>query len=88
MRVTKQRTLDLLQHANAWPNYNVGTPPLDTDHDGMLDDWETVQGLNPNSFSDAIATDLSTEGYTNVEVYMNGLIGSGAADSIMEQKKN
>ena len=82
------KIIDSQDEVGGWPNYDVGTPPLDTDHDGMPDDWETAQGLNPNSYSDAIATDLSTEGYTNVEVYINGLIGSGAANSNMEQKRN
>ena len=82
------KIIDSQDEAGGWPNYNVGIPPLDTDHDGMPDDWETAQGLNPNDYSDAIVTDLSKEGYTNVEVYINGLIGSGATNSIIEQKRN
>jgi hypothetical protein len=61
---------------------------LDRDQDGIPDDWEAAQGLNPNSYSDAVATDLSTEGYTNVEVYINGLISSGEVSSIIGQKNN
>ena len=31
-----------------WPTLNSTTPPVDTDHDGMPDAWETARGLNPN----------------------------------------
>ena len=79
------KIIDSQDEVGGWPNYNVGTPPLDTDHDGMPDDWETAQGLNPNDYSDAIVTDLSKEGYTNVEVYINGLFGSGATNSITDR---
>lgn len=46
----------------------------DTDGDGIPDVWETAHGLNPEEVSDGIATTLSKEGYTNLEVYLNGLV--------------
>lgn len=49
-----------------------GTPPLDTDRDGMPDAWELRYGLNPNSPSDANG-DFDHTGYTNIEKYINGL---------------
>ena len=45
----------------------------DTDGDGMPDWWEREQGLNPRK-ADGNATSLSGEGYTNLEVYLNGLV--------------
>jgi hypothetical protein len=66
--------IDSQNDVGGWPNYNAGTPSLDTDHDGMPDEWEATQGLNPNDDSDGIGTNLSAEGYTNVEVYINGLL--------------
>ncbi len=53
---------------------NGGTAPADGDRDGMPDAWEDDQGLNPDDPSDANGTD--TSGYTNVERYLNGLVGS------------
>jgi len=54
-----------------YPKYQ-GTPYVDTDHDGLPDDWETAHGLNPKDPSDAIA-DLNGDGYTNIEDFINGL---------------
>jgi pectate lyase len=51
-----------------------GTPPQDSDQDGIPDAWETAHGLNPNDPSDASKLDPS--GYTNLEVYLNSLVPS------------
>jgi len=53
------------------------TPPADTDNDGMPNDWETANGLNPG-VQDHNGTQLSkkftgAEGYTNLECYLNEL---------------
>ncbi|MEY8723431.1 pectate lyase [Bacteroides stercorirosoris] len=64
--------------ASPWPELSDGgvtTAELrDTDGDGMPDVWETAHGLNPADASDGISTTLSKEGYTNLEVYLNGLV--------------
>jgi pectate lyase len=49
-----------------------GTPPTDTDRDGMPDAWERKHGLNPNDPKDANG-DFDRTGYTNIEKYINGL---------------
>ncbi|HTF80910.1 MAG TPA: T9SS type A sorting domain-containing protein, partial [Cytophagales bacterium] len=59
---------------------NVGTvangiPPRDTDKDGMPDDWERNRGLNPTTADDK--GDDDNDGYTNVEEYLNCLVGEG-----------
>ena len=51
--------------------------PVDTDEDGMPDDWETLYGLDPST-QDHNGTDLSMSmtgvaGYTNLECYLNQL---------------
>jgi pectin methylesterase-like acyl-CoA thioesterase len=56
---------------NAWPALNATTPPVDTDHDGMPDSWETSHGLNPNDAADRNVYDGS--GYTMLENYLNGV---------------
>ncbi len=54
-----------------YPEYK-GEPRLDSDGDGMPDDWETANGLNPNDPSDANG-DCTGDGYTNIEKYINGI---------------
>lgn len=49
-----------------------GSPLSDSDQDGMPDAWEAGHGLNP-SVQDHNGTDLSSDGYSNLEVYLNEL---------------
>ncbi|KAF8679752.1 Pectate lyase [Rhizoctonia solani] len=49
-----------------------GTAPKDTDGDGMPDDWEIANGLNPN-VNDAMQ-DKNGDGYANIENYINSLV--------------
>ena len=62
------------KYGSAWPTLDEGEKWVDTDGDGMPDTWETENGLNPDDAADGKATTLSTEGYTNLEVYMNSLV--------------
>lgn len=52
-----------------------GTPPTDTDQDGMPDSWESMRGLNPNTPDDS--GDDDGDGYTNIEEYLSCLVGEG-----------
>ncbi len=49
---------------------------FDTDQDGMPDEWETANGLDPKSAADGKTYTLDTEKkwYTNLEVYLNSLV--------------
>lgn len=58
---------------NAWPVLKTKPAPADMDKDGMPDDWEIKNGLNPNEYSDAASYKLSKT-YTNIEVYLNNLL--------------
>ncbi len=60
------------QTINAWPNLKPSTTPKDTDSDGMPDQWEIANGLNPNNANDAAIIKLH-KFYTNIEVYINCL---------------
>jgi hypothetical protein len=51
-----------------WPVLPAGTPPQDSDHDGMPDNWESARGLNPNTNDSA--QDRNNDGYTNIEEYL------------------
>ncbi len=61
-----------------WEDYPAITRPAgwDSDHDGMPDWWEELNGFNKNStpgdFSEANA-DADNDGYTNLEEYLNWL---------------
>ena len=57
---------------SAWPTLESTEAPVDTDNDGIPDEWETANGLNPNSAADG--NTLNAEGYTMLEVYMNSLV--------------
>jgi hypothetical protein len=58
---------------NAWPVLKSLPPMKDSDADGMPDEWEKKNGLNPNDPSDASAIKLHNF-YTNIEVYINSLV--------------
>lgn len=45
---------------------------VDSDNDGMPDDWELARGLNPKDASDTNG-DYCGQGYTNIEYYINDL---------------
>lgn len=61
------------QSQTAWPLLKNISAPVDTDKDGMPDDWEKENGLNDSDASDAIKTSLHRF-YTNIEVYLNSII--------------
>jgi pectate lyase len=56
-----------------WPLLADGTPPVDSDHDGMPDDWETNNGLDPDNPDDR--NNVGPHGYTMLENYLNSLTG-------------
>lgn len=60
-----------ISQVGGYPEYK-GTPYIDTDKDGMPDDWENKYGLNPKDPADAKG-DLNKDGYSNIEDYINGL---------------
>ena len=53
-----------------YPELKSGPAPIDTDHDGLPDDWEKNYGLDPNDSADG-AMDKDGDGYTNLEEYLN-----------------
>jgi hypothetical protein len=61
------------QSVNAWPALKSLPAPADTDKDGMPDEWETKNGLNPADASDAAKFTLAKT-YTNIEVYINSIV--------------
>ena len=79
--VTKKAgRIDLVSDVNGYTeeNFPTGQHPddFDTDKDGIPDEWEIANGLDPNDKSDGNKYTLDTEKgwYTNLEVYANSLV--------------
>lgn len=67
--------IDSQSEVGGYPVLRSSPAPRDSDRDGMPDEWETAHGLDPQMDSDRNLTDLSGTFYTNLEVYLNGLVG-------------
>jgi hypothetical protein len=59
--------------AGGFPKLTGIPAPVDSDHDGMPDDYEKDAGLDPNDNTDRNG-DKNGNGYTNLEDYINGMI--------------
>lgn len=73
-----------------YPVLNSKEAPADTDGDGMPDEWERSNGLDPNNAEDGPAT--ASNGYTNLENYLNGLVahimeGGNAGGTLLSGKQ-
>ena len=62
-----------VSQVGGYPEYK-GIPYKDSDNDGIPDDWEKKNGLNPGNASDAAQYDKNKTGYTNIEVYLNSVV--------------
>ncbi len=77
--------IDTPSDAGGWPLL-TGTAKTDSDGDGIPDDFEEDNGLNPNDATDANLYTLDSEKhyYTNLEVYANWLV----EDLVKAQRMN
>lgn len=69
----KQGIITDVAQVGGYPEYQ-GTPYKDSDNDGIPDDWEKKNGLNPNNAADASAYAKNKSGYTNIEEYLNSVV--------------
>ena len=95
--VTKKKgRIDLVSDVQGYTEANFGTGSrpagYDTDNDGIPDEWEKANGLNPNNASDALLFTLDKKNwYSNIEVYMNSLVqdimlqGNADADESVDE---
>jgi hypothetical protein len=67
------KLIDSQKEVGGWPEYKSKPAPADSDRDGMPDDWEKKNGLNPNDSSDGNLY-TKNKNFTNLEVYLNGLV--------------
>ena len=82
----KPGIIDTQNDVGGWPVLYKEVKPTDTDKDGMPDDWEKANGLNPSSNDSKLYTVDTEKIYTNLEVYINSLVQdimiAGNADAI------
>lgn len=64
--------IDSPADVGGWPELQSAKAPQDSDSDGMPDDWEMAQGLDPKDPADG--TKLRTDGYTELEHYLHSLV--------------
>jgi hypothetical protein len=64
--------IDTPGDVDGWPALQSLPALLDTDGDGMPDEWEKAKGLDPK-VANASGRNLSTA-YDNIEVYINSLV--------------
>ena len=63
--------IDSQTDVGGWPELKSLPAPLDSDSDGMPDEWEKRYGFDPREASNA-SKDNDNDGYTNIEEYLNG----------------
>lgn len=64
--------IDSQEDVGGWPELKSLPAPVDSDHDGMPDEWEKKNGLNPKDPSDR--NKKAKDGYTYLEKYLNSLL--------------
>lgn len=65
------RIIDTPAQVGGWPELAPGSPWIDTDGDGMPDDWEAAHGHDPSSPDGHIDSD--GDGFTHLEDWLNSL---------------
>lgn len=60
--------IDSQNDVGGWPEYKTTQAPKDSNNDGIPDGW--LEKKYPNK----LATDLNSEGYTYLELYINSLV--------------
>jgi pectate lyase len=70
VRDRTNRLINSEDDVGGWPVLKSAPAPVDTDRDGMPDEWERRHGLNPNDPDDRNG-DQNANGFTNLEEYLN-----------------
>lgn len=69
----KNGIIDSQVDVGGWPELRSTSAATDSDQDGMPDSWEQARKLDANNANDAALYTLD-KSYTNIEVYLNGLV--------------
>jgi hypothetical protein len=83
---TNKGIIDSQDSVGGWPVLNSLTPAPDTDHDGIPDYWEIANGLNPADSTDGAI--ITTDGYSNLEHYLNAIVAGTAMTTGIQSDKN
>jgi hypothetical protein len=86
VRDRKGAIIDSQNQVGGWPELKSAPASIDSDHDGIPDEWETRNGLDPKDPADGNA-DPDKDGYTNLEEYLNNTDPKGYID-YREPKNN
>ena len=73
--------IDVESQAEGFFAYPSATAKTDTDGDGMPDEWEKANGLNPELPDNNL---VNSDGYTALEAYLNSLMGESYADDFKQ----
>ncbi len=71
----KNRTGKLInsqQDVGGWPELKSADVKPDSDRDGIPDEWEKANGLNPNDATDG--SRIAADGFSNLEHYLNSIV--------------
>ena len=63
--------IDSQNDVGGWPELKSTPAPVDTDHDGMPDDWEDENNLNKKDSKDR--NSIASDGFTMLEKYINSI---------------
>ncbi|WP_224784892.1 pectate lyase family protein [Marinihelvus fidelis] len=66
--------IDSQDDVGGWPVLQSTPAPSDRDRDGMPDDWERENGLDPRDASDR--NEITAGGYTQLENFLNSIAGN------------
>lgn len=72
VKARTHRRIDSQREVGGWPKLAHGVARKDSDGDGMPDDWEEANQINPRDPADAQAR--QRDGYTNLEHWLNALV--------------
>jgi hypothetical protein len=75
----KNRTGSIIksqEEVGGWPELRSAPAPVDTDQDGMPDEWEKKNGLDPDNAADR--NKVGEDGYTMLEEYLNSITSVSA----------
>lgn len=65
--------INTVEEAGSWEDLSSSKKaPLDSDGDGMPDEWERKKHLNEHDATDGAT--LAADGYSNLEIYLNALM--------------
>jgi hypothetical protein len=74
VRTRSGRIIDSQNEVGGWPVYRSATASKDSDGDGIPDEWEIANHLDPHDPHDGAI--IGADGYSNLERYLNQLAQS------------